>query len=410
MKTWRPICAFAAIFGFLIAPPLLAQSTTTAAGLSLKDTLGQLIGPAGSPAAAQAIALATSLEVATAPFGNSSGGFVYKLDPSTGLQARTATTFGPAFAERALTSGEGKISVAVNLNASSYSRLGDLSIDQMKVSAIHATSPLVARSGMASLVLSSTTVVFSGTVGVTDALDLGVAVPTVSVKLDGLSWVQNDKGDVLLRATGSGTSAGLGDIAASAKYRFFSFGSGTPDPGGLAVMATVRMPTGDVDNLRGLGVTRTSVSIIGSSGTGRLRPHVNAGYEWWSSGIDISTQLPIQTTATAKDQIQFAAGAEFEAVPKLTLLVDFLGRQIRHGGQVGNQTAIPTSQEAANLGVTSVESLVPLQEGIQKLTLVPGMKLNVKGSLLLSLNVLIALKDTGLHARVTPVAGVDLTF
>ena len=51
-----------------------------------------------------------------------------------------------------------------------------------------------------------------------------------------------------------------------------------------------------------------------------------------------------------------------------------------------------------------------LPEGVSRLQLAPGMKVNLKGKFLLSLNALIALRDTGLHARVTPVAGIDLTF
>src|SRR5262245_1066043 len=98
--------------------PVSAQATTVTPDLTLRQTLVQLITPTGSPAAASAMALATSLEVTSGPLGTSSGGFVFKLDPSTGLQARTATTFGPTFAERALTAGEGKVSVAASVKSS----------------------------------------------------------------------------------------------------------------------------------------------------------------------------------------------------------------------------------------------------------------------------------------------------
>ncbi len=410
-----PACIVAVALLLVNAVPVLAQGATTVSdGLTLRQTLSRLTAVTGSPAAAEAMALTTSLEVTTGPYGTSSGGFVFKLDPATGLQARTATTFGPSFAERALTLGEGKVSVAANLVANSYSRLGDLSTDRMKLSSSTATTPELTRTGTTSLAMSSTTLVVSGMVGVTDKLDMGVAVPMVKVKIDGLSWVQTanvgvtGQPEVILLANGSGIASGLGDVAASAKYRFYSFGEGTPDPGGLAVMATVRLPTGDVENFRGLGITRTLVSFIASSGTGRLRPHVNAGYEWWSDGIKVQTDFAANPTfVVARDQLQWAAGAEFEAVPKLTLLVDLLGRRVRGAGQVGYRT---DAQPPNRFGVTSIESMVALPDGVQKILLVPGMKVNVKGSMLFSLNVLTALKDNGLHARVTPVASVDLTF
>ena len=90
----------------------------------------------GSAAAGEAIGLATALEVATTPFGTSSAGFVFKLDPATGLRVRTATTFGPSFAERALTSGEGKVSASVSLISASYQKLGDLSLEQLRLGSV----------------------------------------------------------------------------------------------------------------------------------------------------------------------------------------------------------------------------------------------------------------------------------
>jgi hypothetical protein len=61
-------------------------------------------------------------------------------------------------------------------------------------------------------------------------------------------------------------------------------------------------------------------------------------------------------------------------------------------------------------GIVSTESAVVLPQGIRKLTLVPGLRLNLKGNMLLSLNALVALKDNGFHARFIPVIGIDMTL
>jgi hypothetical protein len=403
-----PLAVSFTLLALACSTPASAQMVTTTEGLTLRQTISQVTLPAGA-LVGEAIGLATSLEVGTAPFGTSSGGFVFKLDPSTGLQVRTATTFGPAFTERALTSGEGKVSVGVNFNFATFDRLGDLSLDQVQLGSVTARTPAVSRKGLASLVLTSKTVVLSGALGVTDKLDIGVAVPLVSVKVDGVSWVQNGNGDILLTAKGSGISSGLGDIGAFMKYRLLQFGSGQPDPGGIAAMATVRMPTGDKDNLRGLGVTRTMVSAIASAGKGRFRPHANAGYEWWNDGIDVVADFNARTTVTARHQVQYAAGIEFEATPKLTLITDLVARNILGAGRVGFRTTQASTAADLAFGVTSFDSMVPMAEGIKKLTLIPGLKLNLKGNLLLSLNALVSLQDNGLHAKFTPVIGFDLT-
>jgi hypothetical protein len=60
--------------------------------------------------------------------------------------------------------------------------------------------------------------------------------------------------------------------------------------------------------------------------------------------------------------------------------------------------------------VTSSQSVVALPEGLARVSLAPGVKVNLKGKLLLSVNALVALHDSGLHARVTPVAGIEMTF
>jgi hypothetical protein len=85
------------------------------------------------------------------------------------------------------------------------------------------------------------------------------------------------------------------------------------------------------------------------------------------------------------------------------LLLDLLGGSVLGGGKVDYTTApLPTG--------TSAQALVALPDSIRKMALAPGLKVNLKGKMLLSLNALVSLSDSGLHARVIPVAGIDLTF
>ena len=391
--------------------PASAQATTVTPDLTLRETLFGLIGPTGSPAAASAIALAASLETTSGPLGTSSGGFVFKLDPSTGLQARTATTFGPSFAERALTSGEGKVSAAASIKSSNYDRLGDASLEKMLLGYHVGEHP---RAHALRLYKPGLVVDDAGDVrdGWRHRQPRHRRRRAIGHRQAG--WVvvggnrkARRRRPVVIRATGAGKSSGLGDVAGTLKYRFMTFGEGLPDPGGIAVIATVHLPTGDAENFRGMGITRTYVGGIVSFGRGRLRPHFNGGYERWSDGIEVVTDFRRNTTLTARDQIRYAAGVELEAAPKLTLLLDLVGRRIRHAGEVGSRTE-PADDNVP--GITAFTSAVAIPEGIQKLELVPGLKLNVKGTMLFSLNVLTTLMDNGLHARVTPVASIDLTF
>jgi hypothetical protein len=249
-----------------------------------------------------------------------------------------------------------------------------------------------------------------------------VIVPIIKVRLNGLAWIQNNvvrlqqdgtvSNDVLARVEGKGSSTGLGDLGMSAKYRFLKFG-GTPAPGaplepdagGLALMGTVRLPTGSRENLRGLGVTRAMLQLIASFGQRRIRPHVNGGFEWWDKGIDIVS--PDFPTVTVRHQVQYAAGVELEASPRFTVLVDFLGRHVLGGGEIGY---VNVPNPSADPRVTAVNYAFATEQGIKKFSLVPGIKWNLKGKVLLSLSGIASLSDNGLHDKFTPVIGLDWTF
>jgi len=385
------------------APPIQGTTTTTPT-LSLSDALTALVKPVGTDHVGDALALATQLGIGTTPFGASSGGFLIVLDPNTGLQVRTATTFGPSFAERALTNGEGKLSIGANFASATLDRLGDLDVKNMQVLNVAGTAA-AARTGTTNLTITSKTVVASARLGVTDSFDVGVFVPLVTVEVKGMSTRFDGTGRPTLFAQGNAKSDGLGDIAGIAKYRFYSFGTGLPDPGGMAVMVSVRLPTGDKDNLRGLGVTRTFVSYIVSGGRAKFRPHANVGYGFWSKGVSVVSDYAVNGSVEARHQFEYAGGVELEAAPKLTLLLDLLGGSVLGGGKVDFTSAPNTIA-----GASSTQALVALPESIRKLALAPGLKVNLKGKMLLSLNALVALSDSGMHARVMPVAGIDLTF
>src|ERR1700704_1849091 len=152
MTMTRPLAVPFVLIALAYSSPAAAQAqpvaapalkVTTVEGLSLRQTVSTLTQTAGA-AAGEAIGLALALEVGTTPISTSSGGFVFKLDPATGLQVRTATTFGPSFAERALTAGEGKVTVGANFTFSNYDRLGDRTLEQLPVGAGNANTPAAA--------------------------------------------------------------------------------------------------------------------------------------------------------------------------------------------------------------------------------------------------------------------------
>ena len=407
LRRLLPVVALATLT-LLRAQPAWAQKVTTVEGLTLEQTLVQLANPLGSRPIGESIGLTTALEVATAPFGTSSGGFVFKLDPATGLLARVTNTFGPSFTERALTAGEGQISIGATFSATSYDKLSKFGLNNLPLGKFVANNAANTRTGTGDFHLTSKTLAISGTVGVSSKVDVGVIVPLITMKLEATTTQVLGNGVVSRFAETSGVYSGIGDIAAVAKFNVAKLpGPDIPDPGGLALMLTMRLPTGDRDNLRGLGITRTMASAVFSAGKGRLKPHATGGFEFWSKSVDIPTASASGALVKVRHQVQIAGGIEFEAHPKVTLLLDFIGQKIRNGGEMG----VVIDPVASNpSGITEVQSLVVLPEGILKGLMVPGIKVNLKGKLLLSLNALVTLKNNGLHSKVTPVVGLNLTM
>jgi hypothetical protein len=342
-----------------------------------------------------------TLEVSTAPYGTSTGGLTFTFDHNLGTFTRSARTFGPSFAERSLTTGARTISVGFNSLHATYDSLagqnlrnGDLALAR---NGINPFGPIVAATEKVNL-SSQTTVAFAN-YGVTNDLDVGLAVPWVRISVGSEISLLSSSGVNVTAAhplTLPQTSAsGIGDVAILGKYRLWHNGQT-----GISAGIAARLPTGDANELRGTGVTRTLVSAIWSR-AGKVSPHVNIGYEFWSAAVPISPKNQV----SAKNQLLYVAGAEVEAHPRLTIIMDLIGRRLGRGGALGYQRV-----DFATPLPASADVLLALPKGFNVLSLAPGIKWNLAGNILLVGNVLVALANNGLRANVIPAFGLDWTF
>jgi len=365
---------------------------------SLRQALGRAAQLLGSQQSASTIVALTSIEVATAPLGTSTGGFTFTFDPLLQVYKRSTSSFGPAFAERALTAGRTKVSLGGNWVHSSYDSLGGFDLEgndlQLAKNVNDPGLPRVASTAF-NVNLDTQTVAGFVQVGVTDSFDIGAIVPWVSVALSADGLFLGPSGSTEGRVTVPHARAwGIGDMGIFGKYLLWR-----ESDGGLAVAFDVRLPTGDEDELRGLGITRTTASLVWSKG-GRISPHANVGFEFWSKEVPISASGDV----SIRHQFKYAAGLEIDAHPQLTVLVDFVGRQLLGGGKLAYQTF------TAPGGTGTVDALVGQAEGISSVWIVPGAKWNVWRRVLLTANLLTCLANDGLRANFTPVAGIDWSF
>ena len=360
------------------------------------------------------------------PLGSSSGGFTFTLDPTLGVLSRNATSFGPLFAERAITSGRKKFTVGVSYQQNIFEKLEglDLRAGDIHLALFHQDvngdgsnlDPFyegdVIDSSLSLRVETNTRVLF-GNYGVTDRLDIGLVVPFVSVDIDSSITAQiNDlatnpfpvhrflNGTKTNVFTESGGAAGLGDIVVRGK-----FAAVQKDNFGFALAADVRLPTGDEQDLLGAGTTQAKVlAILSGSPKAKFSPHLNVGYTITGTS-DVFGSLP--------DELNYTAGFDAAPAPRFTVFADVVGRTLIDAERLTSGPRQLQYRTFADPTVRTFDTteLVPETRNLTLLLGSAGFKFNIVSRLLLSGSVLVSLtQDDGLQDKLTPVVSLDYTF
>ena len=386
-------------------------------------------------------------QLANFPLGSSTGGFTFSFDEGTGIYTRNTESFGPAFTERAATIGRRKFSLGFNYQHSSFDTFAgeELRDGTIKFFLPHtdccAAPPSAQIPGFegdimqADLHLKATTDTFAmfANYGLTDRFDIGVAIPVTRIDLEAeihahilrLSTVDSSRVHTFVEGqdvsektfSRSGSATGIGDVILRTKYNFLSRGDT-----GLAAALDLRLPTGNEDDLLGVGAAQAKIYAILSSTRGRVSPHVNVGFTVSGQGSR-ETNFSFESLG-ASDEFNYAGGLEFVAHPRLTLLADFLGRTLMDAGKVELETkTFPFRVRSdADASVALQNSTInPLtEEPYRQLALrsgnlaqalgSTGFKFNARTNLLVMANVLFPLNSAGLSDRLTVAFGVDYAF
>jgi hypothetical protein len=383
----------------LVAAVMLQAPTHADAQESLSNVLSFLLTNQAVPtgdfvkdaAAARAtrdtVSRALLLEFATLPIGTSSPGFVYRLNHDLGTQERATQTFGPFFAERSLTAGRRQVSFGLAIRHATFTHLDgeDLRDGGFVISGNRfrdESQPFDVEA--LTLDLSARTMTGLINVGITDRWDVGAAVPVVSIALEG-SRVNTYRGQVLLQARADARATGVGDIAVRTKYRLLD----RPGAGGIAAIGEVRLPTGDAENLLGTGDTAMSALAVGSFEQGHFAVDGNFGF----------------ALGGAANEVQYRGAASVAVVPKLTAVVELLGRRIDDFGRI-------VASEAPHPSFANVNTIRLIAEpGVQHTAaILTGVKWNLAGTWLFSASLSRTVGDARLRSGVVAHAGLDYAW
>ena len=325
-------------------------------------------------------------ELATQPPSLSSVAFVYRFNPGLGTVERASGSFGSFFTERSLTAGRGQSAFGVSMRTASYQQLDgrDLRDGQFLTTANQfRDEPQPFDVETLSLDLHSRVLTFTGTVGVTDRLDVSAAVPIVSLSMTG-TRVNTYRGTPVVQATADASASGLGDVAIRAKYGLL-----TGRAGGVALAGELRLPTGREEDLLGAGKAAFSALLIGSAERGPVGYQGNLSL----SGGGLSNEVAYRGAVT------------FNAVERVTLVGELIGRRI---GEAGRITAVraphPTILDVDTIRLVSEDS------SVSTAATVLGAKWNVTGTWILAGHVLVPMTDRGLKSGVVTLIGLDYAF
>jgi hypothetical protein len=247
--------------------------------------------------------------VSNIPLGATSSGTTFTFD-AAGLPVATAQSTGPILGERSQTLGRGRGLISGKFSRSVFSSLRGIPLDQLQLTLTHEDEdpaglgdPAFERDTIhISTALEASVSVFalSGTWGITNNVDIGIAVPIVNLSVSGQSVgtivpttgavVHFFKGtptepQLVDTAASSAQQTGIGDVSLRAKFNLVQ-----SPIGGAAFLTDVRLPTGEKDNLLGTGETSVSNTFIASLTLKQFTPHANIGY-MYRSGDDQNSSV-----------------------------------------------------------------------------------------------------------------------
>lgn len=346
------------------------------------------------------------------------------FDLSTGQPVSIVESLGPIFSEVGRTLGKGKINAGINYTLLGLEKFRGLKTEDIRFTFTHKNVDEAGPLGddpnesdimdvFLDLDVDASIFAFFATMGVTDNLDIGVAIPMINVSMSGqpsavvhsFTFAQqgtaNHNFDTLasnpvLVKTGDRydkKTAGIGDLTVRLKYSFLR-GRGI----NLATLLDVRLPTGDEENFLGTGNTNARLIGIMSGKIGDFTPHLNLGYDYRGDEKE-------------SDEVEFAVGFDQKLVPGLTFAVDFLGEINLEKEDFFNAFAEKAEiRDQAPGGGQSIRTIdlsnIPNRSDENIYNAAFGLRFAPSENLILLGNVLLPLNDAGLRSNIAATFGL----
>jgi hypothetical protein len=377
---------------------------------------------------------AIATQLALLPIPSPASGFVFSYDRAAGVSVPNPRTLGPILTERAETIGRGKVSFGAAYQRFRFSTIDSQDLQDLPILFQHTpTGPANQDyiTGQTSIDMKIDQFVFFGSVGVTDRIDVSVALPMNDVRLSASAPVQiqrvagvpvpelglNQCGPVDNRRpchyfganvasltnsySASQGATGIGDVTLRFKGSLYR-----PEPGtngiSLALVTDVRVPSGDEQNFLGSGAWGVRPFLAMSFGSAELSPHVNIGYQINGNSALATNNLEPGSSAHLPNQFFYSFGTDVAVIKdKITVAGDIMGSRLFNAPRLLNNQTTVAGNSVPRIGF-ALDSFSMNNASL-------GAKIALYKQLLLTVNVLLRLDNNGLRQRATPLIGLTFT-
>jgi hypothetical protein len=339
-------------------------------------------------------------QIGQLPLATPASGFIFTFDKTAAVYTSSQESFGPLLAERAETIGRNKIYFAVTYQRFDFSEIDGNDFKNLPILFYFPaqTGATVVTATQNRLDVHVDQYVVFGTLGLTDRIDLSLALPinniSMSLSTSGTEYATQSSAMTSFTEYLPGYANGVGDFTVSAKGTLFKHGKF-----GLAVGTDLRFPTGDEANFLGSGAFGIKPYLVFSR-RGRIAPHLNVGYQW--NGFS-----HLATDQNGEHHLPgcfgYAAGADIGVTKRFTLVGDLVGQYFLNAPQV----TTPTPALTMPVMFSSIEPTIG-SYGVNNLGV--GFKANPGKNFLVTANALIKLDDGGVRTRVIPLVGISYSF
>lgn len=367
-----------------------------------------------------------AVELSQLPIAAPVAGFVF-----AGGVITPTNSFGPILTDRAETLGRNKLFVSLSYQYFSFNKADGVDLKNFGVVFTHEPEPsacainptgcldgepiytrdIIATQNRIDLKVHQFTLV--GSYGITDKLDLSIAIPILNVRMGMNSNATifnfeappvnhrfaNSTNPFNAQFSNSGYSSGMSDITLRTKYAVRQ-----GEKYAVALGVDFRLPSGNQYDLLGSGTWGFRPFAIYSGRAGRISPRATIGFQGNGPTVlagDVTSQ-PV-TKGYLPNLLTYSVGADVSVAKKVSLSSDFIGGSLLHGTKISTTTF-------TDFGGNTHADITTSFATVNLASISAGIKVNPLKNFLVTANGLFRLNDAGLHATAVPLVGLSYTF